>query len=149
LTLVNTQSREYNSSCGGPGYLDLHPDFARLPLPDQVRLVRAAWQEPAPRLLVFDNCEDERLLAAWRPSSGGSRVLLTSRRGRWSKSLGLQALPLDVLERDESLALLREFRPYLERALAIWTARLGPGHPHTRIARDNLNGLLDLMEAPV
>src|SRR5204863_353889 len=101
------------AACGGVGYLDLHSDFGRLPLEDQVRLVEATWREPLPRLLVFDNLEDEALLRAWRPTSGGCRVLATSRRSRWDRTLGVQALPLDVLARAESLALLRQHRPDL------------------------------------
>ncbi|MCP4515114.1 MAG: hypothetical protein GY824_07805, partial [Delftia sp.] len=106
------------AACGGPDMLDLHPDFSKLPLPDQVRLVRAAWREPLPRLLVFDNCEDEALLTEWRPTTGGCRVLVTSRRGKWSRGIGVQALALDVLERDESIALLRGHRPNLDQAQA-------------------------------
>jgi hypothetical protein len=34
-------------------------------------------------------------------------------------------------------------RPYLERALALLTARLETDHPHTRIVRDNLAALPD------
>ena len=101
------------ASCGGPGVLDLRRDFGNLALDDQLRLVLSAWQGPLSRLLVFDNCEDEVLLAQWRPPSGGSRVLVTSRRGKWSKALGVQALPLGVLGRDESIALLRKHRPEL------------------------------------
>jgi tetratricopeptide (TPR) repeat protein len=88
-------------------------DFGGLPLEDQVRLVLAAWQSPLPRLLVFDNCEDEALLASWRPPTGGCRVLLTSWRADWDAALGVQALPLDVLSRAESVALLRKLRPDL------------------------------------
>jgi hypothetical protein len=32
-------------------------------------------------------------------------------------------------------------RPYVERALAILTALLGPDHPHTQTVRDNLAAL--------
>ncbi len=101
------------AACGGPGGLDLRPDFNALPLADQVRLVLSAWQSALPRLLVFDNCEDERLLAQWRPPTGGARVLVTSRRARWNPELGVRALPLDVLARSESIALLRRHRPDL------------------------------------
>jgi hypothetical protein len=34
-------------------------------------------------------------------------------------------------------------RPYFERALAIFTTRPGPDHPHTQIARRNLAALAD------
>jgi len=55
------------AACGGVGALELRPDFSNLSLDDQVQLVLAAWQSPLPRLLVFDNCEDEALLQAYRP----------------------------------------------------------------------------------
>jgi hypothetical protein len=62
---------------------------------------------------VFDNCEEEALLDAWRPPSGGCRVLVTSRRSEWSPTLGVTALPLDLLPRHDSIALLRRYRPDL------------------------------------
>jgi tetratricopeptide (TPR) repeat protein len=104
------------AACGGAGALDLRPDFGALPLADQVRLVLSAWCSPLPRLLVFDNCEDEDLLAQWRPPSGGARVLVTSRRGEWRAELGVRALRLDVLPRPKSVALLRNHRPDLADA---------------------------------
>ncbi|MCI0575836.1 MAG: tetratricopeptide repeat protein [Chloroflexi bacterium] len=102
------------------------PGLEHLELPDQVARVRQVWQEPIPRLLVFDNCEDEQLLAAWRPATGGCRVLATSRRGRWDPGLGVASLALNVLERPESMVLLRRFTPGLseEEAGAI-AAELG------------------------
>src|SRR5262245_44829457 len=101
------------AACGGPGALALHPEFHTLPLADQVQLVQAAWQSPLPRLLVFDNCEDEALLARWRPRHGGCRVLMTSRRASWEPSLGVQLIPLGILRRDESLAVRHHHRPDL------------------------------------
>jgi tetratricopeptide (TPR) repeat protein len=99
------------AACGGVGYMSLRPDFSSLPLNDQVQAVLAAWQSPLPRLLVFDNCEDEALLAKWRPATGGCYVLVTSRRAHWDTALGVHAHALDVLRRDESVALLRKHRP--------------------------------------
>lgn len=104
------------AACGGPGALDLRPDFGNLPLEDQVCLVLSAWCGPLPRLLIFDNCEDEDLLARWLPPGGGARVLVTSRRGQWNAELGVTALRLDVLPRAESVALLRKHRPDLSDA---------------------------------
>jgi tetratricopeptide (TPR) repeat protein len=101
------------ATCGGVGRLDLRPDFGTLPIDDQVHLVLSAWQSPLPRLLVFDNCEEEAPLAQWRPPHGGCRVLVTSRRATWDSALGVQALPLGVLSQAESVALLRKFRPDL------------------------------------
>jgi len=63
--------------------------------PEQNRaLVQRAWAEPTLRLLVFDNLEDPKLWAAWRPPPGsGCRVLITSRRGQWSQRSGVQTVP--------------------------------------------------------
>lgn len=94
--------------CGGPGYLDLRPNFDALSLQEQVELVLAAWRSPLPRLLVFDNCEEEPLLARWRPTTGGCFVLVTSRRAVWDPALGVNTLSLDVLDRASSVELLRK-----------------------------------------
>ena len=59
---------------------EMPDDYAELDLPAQVLLVQRAWERPLPRLLIFDNCEDEALLQRYRPVSGGCRVLVTSRR---------------------------------------------------------------------
>src|SRR3954447_20823309 len=91
--------------------LNLHPSFDTLTLEQQVRLVEEAWQNPLPRLLVFDNCEDEELLHRWRPRFGGSRVLITSRRQEWGPTLGIKTVPLTTLPRPASTELLRRFRP--------------------------------------
>ncbi|MDY7075909.1 MAG: CHAT domain-containing protein [Chloroflexota bacterium] len=101
------------ASCGGLGHLNLRPDFGGLLIDEQVQLVLATWQNPLPCLLVFDNCEAPALLARWRPPSGGARVLVTSRRAEWDAALGVRALPLGVLSRTESIALLRKHRPDL------------------------------------
>lgn len=96
--------------CGAAAGLCLSDDFDALPLEQQLQLVGAAWHGPLPRLLIFDNCEDEALLETWRPKTGGSRVLVTSRRMDWSPHLGVNALPLGVLAREESLDLLCKHR---------------------------------------
>ncbi|HEX6293027.1 MAG TPA: tetratricopeptide repeat protein [Herpetosiphonaceae bacterium] len=99
------------AACGDTGGMQLRPEFGTLPLDEQIKLVLTAWASATPRLLIFDNCEDEALLERWRPTHGGCRVLLTSRRHHWDLALGVQTVPLDVLTRAESLALLRQFRP--------------------------------------
>lgn len=91
--------------------LNLHPDYDALPLDHQVRLVEEAWQRFLPRLLVFDNCEEEDILDRWRPRFGGARVLVTSRRSQWDRGLGVQAIPLGILPRSSSIELLRRFCP--------------------------------------
>jgi tetratricopeptide (TPR) repeat protein len=99
------------AACGGAEGMDLRSDFAALTPAQQVALVRGAWQSPLPRLLVFDNCEDEETLQRWRPSSGGCRVLVTSRRSAWNPTLGLGIREIDVLPPDDGLALLSRYRP--------------------------------------
>ncbi len=114
--------------CGGAASLHLHPEFTGLSLDEQVQLVRAAWQSNLPRLLVFDNCEDEALLDAWRPTTGGCRILLTSRRASWGVASGVEPLALDVLARSESVALLRKYCPDLavdEPGLSVLAQTLG------------------------
>ena len=104
------------------------PEFETRSLEERVRLTKDAWQAAMPRLLVFDNCEEEGLLEAWRPTSGGCRVLVTSRRSHWSPTLGVTALPLDLLPRADSIELLRRYRPDLmpdDRGLDVLAAELG------------------------
>ena len=98
------------ASCGGTRGMNLRLNFHTLPLDEQVQAVRSEWQNELPRVLVFDNCGDENLLNQWLPSSGGCRVLVTSRRGSWDPALGVFDLPLDVLDRQESVELLRKYR---------------------------------------
>jgi tRNA A-37 threonylcarbamoyl transferase component Bud32/tetratricopeptide (TPR) repeat protein len=88
-------------------------DWAGLSLEERVRRTRAAWQEPVPRLLVFDNCEHASILTSWRPTTGGARVLLTSHKADWPRSLGVESLALEPLPRNESLLLLGRYRPDL------------------------------------
>jgi tetratricopeptide (TPR) repeat protein len=89
------------------------PEFESRSLEERVRLVTTGWQSAVPRLLVFDNCEEEALLETWRPTSGGCRMLMTSRRALWSPTLGVTALPLDLMPRPDSIELLRRYRPDL------------------------------------
>ena len=98
------------AACGKAGALDLKSDFGELSLQDQVELVCAEWRKPIPRLLIFDNCEDPALLDQWRPTTGGCRVLVTSRRGDWEEVLGVKMLALGVLSRAESIKLLQSHR---------------------------------------
>ncbi len=87
--------------------MGLWPEGEPPPLAERVARTRHAWAGPAPRLLIFDNCEDPALLAAWRPAGGGARVLVTSRNGYWPA--GFRAQPLAELPRPQSVALLREY----------------------------------------
>lgn len=97
------------AACGAG--MSLRPDFAQLSRDRQVHLVCAAWEQPAPRLLIFDNCEDPALVRRWRPRQGGCRVLITSRHATWDADLGVQMVPLGLLRRSESVALLQHYWP--------------------------------------
>ncbi len=100
--------------CGGPQGMNLRPyKYHELSVRERVQVVMSEWESDLPRLLVFDNCEDEELLEQWLPSGGGCRVLVTSRRESWASPLGVKDVKLDVLEREGSVALLREYRPDL------------------------------------
>ncbi|HEX9370380.1 MAG TPA: tetratricopeptide repeat protein [Roseiflexaceae bacterium] len=110
------------AACGGAGAMELYSAADNLTQDEQVRRVYAAWEHHLPRLLIFDNCDDlpantaEAQVAALMPKGGGCRVLITSRRGRWSRALGVTPLPLGVLTRAESVALLRNYRADLSDA---------------------------------
>ncbi|NTU85103.1 MAG: CHAT domain-containing protein, partial [Chloroflexales bacterium] len=93
------------AAAGGPGGLDL-PGWSGLDFEGKIAAVRRAWNEPVRRLLVFDNLEDPQLLQEWRPTSGGARVLITTRRGVWTATSGVQAVRLATLARPESIRLL-------------------------------------------
>ncbi len=55
-------------------------------------------------LLIFDNAEDRAVVRPYLPTSGGGRILLTSRRTDWQ---GLaRTLPLDVMSEPDALRLL-------------------------------------------
>lgn len=91
---------------GGERGLGLYRQADKLTLLDRVGRVQKAWQEPIPRLLIFDNCEEEALLETWVPTTGGCQVLLTSRRANWSRELAVNVWPLAVLDPHECAALL-------------------------------------------
>jgi tetratricopeptide (TPR) repeat protein len=130
------------------------PEFDSLSLEQRVRRVKDSWQSAVPRLLVFDNCEEEALLDAWRPPSGGCRVLVTSRRAHWAPTLGVTALPLELLPRADSIELLRRYRPGLapdDPSLDALAAELGDlplalhlagSYLHTYVSEVSPNGYL-------
>ncbi|MCO5185407.1 MAG: tetratricopeptide repeat protein [Anaerolineae bacterium] len=104
---------ELAAEFGSERGMNLYAADDRLDLHRKTELVKRAWQEQTPRLLIFDNCEDENLAAAWLPVSGGCSVLITSRHTTWSKALPLTVHPLDTLLRAESVDLLRRLAEWL------------------------------------
>lgn len=94
----------------GGNALALRPGFEDLPLNNQVRLVKEAWDSATPRLLVFDGCEGRQVLGPWIPEEGGSRVLITSRSltgpSAWPLS-HLQVVTLGPISESQGVTLLR------------------------------------------
>lgn len=101
------------AATGGEQGMALYSEAEHLTLADRAGRVQRAWRESIPRLLILDNCEEEGLLAEWRPVTGGCRVLLTSRRANWSRDMQVEACPLLELEPDESVHLLQKLVPDL------------------------------------
>jgi tetratricopeptide (TPR) repeat protein len=93
------------AALAGPGGLNL-PAAPALDFAGKVAAVRAAWTEPVARLLIFDNLEDPAVWREWRPTSGGARVLLTSRRQTWTATSGVRPLVLPALPRAAGQELL-------------------------------------------
>ena len=111
LSFATPDAIEAEVAVCGAAMPEMPDSYRDLDLPTQVALVQQAWQRPIPRLLIFDSCEHEALLVRWRPTSGGCRILLTSRRQVWDLSLNVQSLALHKLQSAESIELLRKFRP--------------------------------------
>jgi tetratricopeptide (TPR) repeat protein len=73
------------------------------------RLLRAL-QDRARWLLIYDNAEDPGALAKYLPGSGG-HILITTRNPNWHELAA--PLSVDVFDRHESVALLRQRVPRL------------------------------------
>lgn len=97
------------AAVGGPGYLNL-PQWNTLDSQGRIELVKAAWGAAEDRLLIFDNCEDLTVFHSWRPVSGGSRVVITTRRAIWPAHMGVHEFPLNTLPRKAAIQLLLEPR---------------------------------------
>lgn len=96
----------------GPGGLSIFR-AETMSFEDRVAAVRAAWETPEQRLLIFDNCESPSLLIEWCPTNknSGSHIIITSRRQVWPIQLGIKDIPLTPLTRPASLSLLLSARP--------------------------------------
>ena len=95
--------------CGGPGHMRLFSDKDEMSLDAKVKEVQEAWRKDIPRLLIFDNCEDEHLLTEYLPKIGGCRVLVSSRRIEWRSNRVRSVVSLDVFSPSESIALFRKY----------------------------------------
>jgi tetratricopeptide (TPR) repeat protein len=98
---------------GSERALGLYRESDNLRQADKIGRVLKAWQEPIPRLLIFDNCEEVDLLQKWLPVTGGCSVLLTSHRADWARELQVIERRLPVLDVDESVRFLQNLVPEL------------------------------------
>lgn len=73
-------------------------------------------------LLVFDNAIEPRHILPWLPRTGKGHTIITSRRRGWN-ALGA-AVEIDVLRREESIALLRTSLPAIRDDVAEEIAHL-------------------------
>ncbi len=101
------------AAVGSERGLGLYRETDNLRQADKVGRVVKAWQEPIPRLLIFDNCEEVELLQKWLPVTGGCSVLLTSNRAGWVRELQVVERQLPLLDADESIQLLQNLVPEL------------------------------------
>lgn len=99
--------------------MKLWDESEKLTMHEKALLVSHAWEDGLPRLLVFDGCESEEILAEWRPKGGETRVLVTSRRPNWDKSLGVEVVPLQIMFPSEGMKLLSKFATALDEEVAI------------------------------
>src|ERR1700694_2390253 len=91
-------------ACGRGTHSQL--DFDQLSREDKIAAVVADWESQMPRLLIFDNCEEEALLLDWLPRTGESRVLITAQKIHWGRDI--RVLELRELKRPQSIALLHK-----------------------------------------
>ncbi|MCB0037674.1 MAG: hypothetical protein KDE51_26765, partial [Anaerolineales bacterium] len=104
------------SRLGGERGMKLYRAADNLVLADRVGRVQQAWQAAVPRLLIFDNCEEESVLRRWLPVTGHCAILITCRRPRWPRGFDVTVLPLEVLSETESGRFLQRLVPRLSEA---------------------------------
>src|SRR6185503_16255403 len=80
----------------------------------QVSQTLYAWRQQPFRLVVFDNVDESKILRDWLPKLSGLRILITSRRAKWSSDMGMIVRPLDTLSRAESITLLHRLILHFE-----------------------------------
>ena len=73
---------------------------------DQIAIVQRSWSDSTARLFIFDNLEDPQVLQAWQPKGSRCHVLITTQQQVWSRTSGVQAVPLPPLDAAASLQVL-------------------------------------------
>jgi hypothetical protein len=86
-------------------------------LPDQVAFTLQWWAQPGQRrLVVLDNLDDPQVLETWLPQLEAVRLLVTTRRADWPRTLPLHVHRLGTLPRAQSAELLCRLAPRLEKS---------------------------------
>lgn len=104
------------AACGGFDAMQVYHESEQISLQERCARVQSAWNQPIPRLLIFDNWDHvgerkaRELLGRYLPKAGGCRVLITSRNSQWPSEFALRPMPLGLLTRGESITLLRKYR---------------------------------------
>jgi tetratricopeptide (TPR) repeat protein len=138
--------------CGGPEHLGLWTDESAPDIATQVERARSIFAGPEPRLLVFDNCEDEALLVEICAELGDLPLALHL-AGSFLARYRTVVTPADYLVQLRSPALLdhpslqgrgAESSPtghvlHAGKTLALSWDRLDPGDAVDAIARDLLH----------
>ncbi|HET9255520.1 MAG TPA: FxSxx-COOH system tetratricopeptide repeat protein [Pseudonocardiaceae bacterium] len=102
-------------------------------------------------LLIFDNAEDPAALARYLPAGSGGRVVITSRNPNWQDLA--TTVGVEVLDRSESIALLRHRAPQLSEnearrvaaALGDLPLALAQAGAHLADAATGVEGYLSLL----
>ena len=89
--------------------------------------------EPSDRLIVFDNVEDINDLTGLVPLGDGLRVVVTTTNDCGWKNQSWDQIKIGVFSREDSIE-------FYEQMLAEREWVLGPDHPYTLTARNNLAG---------
>ena len=100
------------AACGTEMELQPWPET----LPEQAQATLEAWERSGTRLVVLDNVEESQVVQEWLPKMHNCTILITSRQHDWPPDLGLSLLPLEILPRADSLALLRKLARRLDRS---------------------------------
>lgn len=128
------------AACGGKQGMNLSADFTLLPLEDQVSEVKRVWRDRQARLLIFDNLNmrlgkdiERWLVDKLVPPTGGSKVIVTSTKTRWSPILPLRVMRLNELHSDDSAELFLSIVEGMSRENALAIAEQLGHHPQAML----------------
>ncbi len=93
-------------------------DSSQIAPEQRINDIKSFFNSPIPRLLIFDNCEQQWIFETYQPGpQSGCRVLMTSRNAVWSTS-NVQSIAIDLLTPAESRQMLQKLSPRITDAEA-------------------------------